>query len=722
MALAVADDGDGSSGPPARRQRLALSHIDDEPDADHPDRLLQYMQAAPTVPAGLAAALQKVDFLWGRMAHADEETRTAMRERLSQQLARLRDALVDDWIKEGLAVSQVAVLRRLRVPATAANMTADCVDRMFNEVLSQVRLLENAHHSLGMFCNNELKQRDVLNRLYGGFELLKRSFMIMDHAQAIFAPTTPLNDTLTTRIGSELSFDNPDDERLNDYQRYLQYLLRTLHDLQYRRMDKDCCQQIVTPEGYATRAWRPVMTIRDFVAQATQRHNAFQQWKMMTSNSRNYNAAVEYLTNIVDSDFSQLKPDQFVRSFRDGVWFMIPSDPNKGDGDFYRYDDPELFKRGNFVSDHYYDINFCHEGWDTYTTPCEIQTDNFDTIFHSQEYTEELLMWVYIVFGRLFYPLGMFDNWQVLPVFLGASGTGKSTIGETAAAMFNPRDVRLLSANTERTFGLQGLRNARVWVCFEMNEDLNFSQSILNSMISGEPVNIPIKNQESVTMRFTATGLACGNTRPKWSHAGSMARRSLIFNMGKSVPNRRTDLPIAIKGFELPRIMRKANWAYRLAVSEAGDRDVWSFAPKPFVEEHSKLCKDVSPLIAFIEDPIFLRDKKHWIRWTLFQRMLTEHQKNSLSTMRRIDAASQRQIFQDHEMQVVFDEDLERAQAEQDAAETALLIAQGRPVPPVHPEDVGVNSRKFIKGICLHKDRDWQQYWVANQRQRGAFN
>jgi phage/plasmid-associated DNA primase len=67
-----------------------------------------------------------------------------------------------------------------------------------------------------------------------------------------------------------------------------------------------------------------------------------------------------------------------------------------------------------------------------------------------------------VLIGRLFYPIGKHDNWQVMPFLKGDANTGKGTVCDLVKRMFSPGSVGVITATQEGTFGLEGLYRKRL--------------------------------------------------------------------------------------------------------------------------------------------------------------------------------------------------------------------------------------------------------------------
>ena len=56
--------------------------------------------------------------------------------------------------------------------------------------------------------------------------------------------------------------------------------------------------------------------------------------------------------------------------------------------------------------------------------------------------------------GRLMFPLGSKDDWQLVPCFFGTADSGKSLLTEAIQTFFNAEDISAMSNTTERGFGI----------------------------------------------------------------------------------------------------------------------------------------------------------------------------------------------------------------------------------------------------------------------------
>ena len=89
----------------------------------------------------------------------------------------------------------------------------------------------------------------------------------------------------------------------------------------------------------------------------------------------------------------------------------------------------------------------------------DLDTPLFDRIFCYQLETGDpesaAAAYTYLLglIGHLFYPVGEFDSFDVMPFVVGDTNTGKSTLVDIVAAMFAPGSVGVVDSSTRLSSG-----------------------------------------------------------------------------------------------------------------------------------------------------------------------------------------------------------------------------------------------------------------------------
>lgn len=244
----------------------------------------------------------------------------------------------------------------------------------------------------------------------------------------------------------------------------------------------------------------------------------------------------------------------------------------------------------------------------TYPTELEIQTgmENWNKLVKYQQ-TEEGYRMLHIMMGRIFHPLGA-DNWQVILFLLGDANTGKSTIMQILMAMFPSGSVGIISGNQETTFGFQTAYKKRAILVMDM--PLNFhekvEQTMIQSMISGEMVSIPVKRFDAIDILWKVPFCMSGTQLPKYKDLnGSIKRRIFWLPFKKLVKNseRNTELKNVIIRDELHIVLAHCLNEYHKMRIQAFGQDFWSFVAGPeFDTVQEMTAAETSTLDQFLCD------------------------------------------------------------------------------------------------------------------------
>ena len=250
------------------------------------------------------------------------------------------------------------------------------------------------------------------------------------------------------------------------------------------------------------------------------------------------------------------------------------------------------------LTDHYFDVKI-----DLVEEKLNGPTPLWDKMLLAQM-TPEVKDMFEVLIGRLFYPIGKYDNWQVAPFLKGDANTGKSTICDIAKEMFPKHTIGCVTATQEKTFGLEALKEKRVVIIPDLPP--NFSQLVcqsdFQSMISGEPVSIARKNKIAIAgSNWTAPLLAAANYLPDYKDkSGSVSRRLIVFLFENLISARDTKLKDKIKSNELVTIMIRCLVKYRMKCDEVDEKDFWECVPNELKNLQTKVKERTSYLANFI--------------------------------------------------------------------------------------------------------------------------
>lgn len=467
-----------------------------------------------------------------------------------------------------------------------------------NELKSHAKLCEFHNNSSIDYEENEFSIIDRINRL---IETYNDSFeQILYHKRQLDRVNNPYQSPVKLDIdGSTFRFNGlvEEDEKKTPYQDLLRFMLHEL-SIQGLRRYKDQCFTVKKINSRSTRAWEPKISIRDFVYTMANKDTQYNQWKNLTICGAE--KAAKHLTECIDREFQDLKKNRHVWSFKNG---LLNGRIDNGDGTFsckfYEYDSPEYDTLDpTIVSSKYFDNDYVDHSCDWYSIP----TPTLQNILDYQKFDEDVCKWVYVFCGRMCFEVKDLDKWQVMPFMKGLAGTGKSTIVNMCAKFYDASDIRVLSNNVERKFGLGSIYDGLLFVAPEIKSDMCLAAEEFQSLTSGEEMSIARKYQDPVTLRWKVPGMMAGNENPGWKdNNGQIYRRVVPWYYGTQIRVEDSDPRLEDKIIEeLPLILQKCIKAYLDYSNKYRDKDIWSVLPNYFNKNRDQMAMVTSVILSFL--------------------------------------------------------------------------------------------------------------------------
>jgi hypothetical protein len=410
--------------------------------------------------------------------------------------------------------------------------------------------------------------------------------------------------------------------KLNDMQLLLMYLYNMLKLSGYRRYGDKCYEMVRVNNHTRTLAYRPVCRISYFVETECNRESSAAHWQKLTKTRGIKDEIVKHLSTVEDFQFPDIAPDRHIFSFTNGL--LVTKEPfvtGRTAPRFIPYDSlPPEFE--NLTSSKYFDLVF-DRSWicpDIMESDgpmghlpqaiMDIPTPHLDKILMDQDMDEDTRAFVYCFMGRMIFEVGEHDNWQCMCYFMGAAGTGKSTlIGDVVIKFYGSDQVYSMGNNIERKFGMMNALNEQEKLKLliampEVKHDLQLEQAEWQQMVSGENVTINRKNKSSVTLKFSSPMIAAGNEMVGFTdNGGSMSRRMIIFRFPNKIGERMDGTLPAKLEQEMAAILAKCSQAYVAMAMRFGDDNIWRHAAPSMKEERKQLEQSSNPLQSFLHAP-----------------------------------------------------------------------------------------------------------------------
>ena len=206
--------------------------------------------------------------------------------------------------------------------------------------------------------------------------------------------------------------------------------------------------------------------------------------------------------------------------------------------------------------------------------------------------------------GRCLFPLHQFDNWEIMPYLIGVAGVGKSQLLQCLQQMLCKEDIAVFNANKETTFGLQSVYEKRLVVFPDAPSDISkfLPDTVFNQMISGETVNIAIKNKGAIDYTWTLPVICGANTHFNYrDEAGRFSRRCLAFPMNNPVTTKDMSLPNRLKA-EIPTLLLRCIKTYRDLVAQSGNKDIWKVVPQTLRDMQNETKMKTNTIYRFLKE------------------------------------------------------------------------------------------------------------------------
>ena len=479
--------------------------------------------------------------------------------------------------------------------------------RILKSVGARIKALDMAEYRLP---DDDLEVGERHSRLMKQVnDAFKNVRLHVMHAQRITQPReSPLKFDIDPEYfdGTPMPMLESSLKEMSPYQRAIVGCLSKLYEKGMRRYKDNVCVQRMS-EGKPTRAWMPVYTIQEFVYHCASKEDNYEMWKDLTSKGSGFKDVINHLSNCVDHQFPEIQKNRHVFAFKNGLFNAKEWLPNKGvyGCRFYPYESREYMALDpTIVAAKFFDQYF--EEYNVLDWYTDVPTPHMQNIMDYQGFDQDACKWLYCMGGRLVFDVNDLDSWQIIPYLKGVARSGKSTlITKIFRKFYDSEDVRTLSNNIERKFGLSSIANGFMFISPEISGELQLEQTEFQSLVSGEDVSCAVKNKAPMNMTWKTPGILAGNEVPGYrDNSGSILRRLLTWSFGKTVKDDVVDPHLDQKLHdELPAILYKCVLAYIDFSQKYSGKDIWNVTPPYFKRVQKQVAMNVSSLTNYLEQP-----------------------------------------------------------------------------------------------------------------------
>ncbi len=482
----------------------------------------------------------------------------------------------------------------------------------------QFHTIQEKFGNLHMACVNQrllgddANGREVKRQLTLIGFCIKTSYEHMVLTRLLQHAHEPMTRSMLEELTPESFFQEVDLSKLKKHQQLVYFYLRKASHNHYRKDGDAIYQPRYNNQGEFVHAYEYLFDISDFVFDGLFPVELNAYWfNCLTEKPGTAKSTIATLTQLKTEWLPNLKRNELIHAFRNGLFsiernqffhFRATGDQNSVKQLMEIYPNCTAIK--------YHDMVFDEEGMDADMAKnpelgyLAIEFPEITKLLVEQGFDEEERRFILAMGGRLLVPLGKFEKWQVIPIFLGLAGTGKSLFLRLVAKCLEKRDVAILSNAGQKTFSLDGVEKSKMFLALDVTESFgdSFDQSTFQSIVSGEETSIVRKYKQPLTVVWSIHGGLAGNKLPNWQdNGGSLTRRVIVIEFLRRVAE--SDPHLFDKCcMRIDRFLKIVVSAYHDYVERYGGKSIKDCMPDKFLKSEKKALVELNVLGQFLSD------------------------------------------------------------------------------------------------------------------------
>lgn len=262
--------------------------------------------------------------------------------------------------------------------------------------------------------------------------------------------------------------------------------------------------------------------------------------------------------------------------------------------------------------------------------PSEVRLPEMEKIMTTQQLDVDSQEWLVLMLCRLFFPTG-YDRWQVVLFIKGIAGSGKSTLAQIIRSFYPPSRITTLSSNIEAKFGLSAIYKGLVCICAEVRDDFGLDQAEWQSCVSGEEVQVAVKQKTAFAHKWDTPFFFLGNQLPNYQNAaGSVDRRFFMIEFRHRVLQSDPGLfDKFMRNIDL--FQRKGVSLYHKKLRQHGSKDIWAegVVGEQLLQWKKNVKESSDALYAFITSGRFIAQTENYMPLSDFKEMYNEYRRSS---------------------------------------------------------------------------------------------
>lgn len=315
---------------------------------------------------------------------------------------------------------------------------------------------------------------------------------------------------------------------MSSFQQALTYILHKCALLGLRHRDDEVYAPMKSHQGRRLPVYEKLMSIPDFIR--SQMESSFNGLtSLLTDRPSNVKDIIATLETSKFQEFPMLKVSRDYFAFRNGIY-------HTAEDQFWVYGQEPT----DVVACKYHDVDM---PWDEIADMRGEWDDEdagfrkIDTPLHQVLKTQfptaeetKIIENVFVFIGRLLYFQNTKEKWHKVLCILGAAGTGKSTIQNFMASLYEADATSNISNNSEITFGLRSHYESMIVFIEEISRAMKLPKDDFLSMGANGRIEIKTKYaKKSQTVRWNAPLFVVGQNFAAWENSsGELSRRLIV--------------------------------------------------------------------------------------------------------------------------------------------------------------------------------------------------
>lgn len=344
----------------------------------------------------------------------------------------------------------------------------------------------------------------------------------------------------------------------------------------------------------------------------------------------------------------------------------------------------------------------------------ELPTRHARMVLETQGFSRKERGNIMALMGRTKHELRARDNWDVMLMFMGTAGVGKSTFMDILTSLFDDKDVARMQNRLEREFGLEGVYEKQLVVASDIDENFTLDQAVLHSIIVGEGVTVCRKGKTTLSIRWKGHLVASSNGVPgRYQDSDdSLTRRLWVVLCKKVIGGRRNpNIVLHFESKEVPFFLFMMMWHYEELLLRKPGASLWDICEPKFKETRQSLRGQLSVVEGFLRSAKITASALVKIKLELAGMSLSDTGAYKAEHVLLLDARYQ--VVDDCEVQVRF-------------PDGSLLVADGEPV--IAEDELTKEFASYAKNqhmkVSFNKDLYegvFQRYGILHVRQLPGF-